>query len=197
MFLPAHDIELFEPIDGAPAMGFREFQTVAPEFGARVGYYPLRVLGLEVEGGAMPSQTTTDQQATLYHARGHLLAQLPRWSVVPFVVAGPTGLGVASDRSSVGDDIDLGFHFGGGVKVFVNRWTMLRLDARDTLTAQRGLGQGVVHSLELLAGFSITLGRAKPAPAPVAEVPTSSSNGFPVHFATQENHQRFFLLLLH
>ncbi len=175
VFLPSTEIELFEPAMGRPDMGFREFNRVALDVGARVGFYPARFLGLEVEGGIMPTQTTAQTRAIMYHARGHLLAQLARWSVAPFILAGPSGLGVASDGSSVGNDIDLGFHFGGGVKFYFNRWTMLRLDLRDTLTARRGLGEGVANSFEALLGFSITLGRPKPE---VVEPKDSDGDGF-------------------
>lgn len=162
LFLPSTEIELFEPDTMRADMGFREFNRLALDVGARVGYYPARFLGLEVEGGVMPTQTTAEQRALMYHVRGHVVAQLARWSVAPFLLAGPSGLGVASDSTSVGNDIDLGFHFGGGVKFFFNRWTMLRLDLRDTLTARRGLGEGVANSFEVLLGFSVTLGRPKP-----------------------------------
>ena len=164
LFLPSSEIELFQPMLDRPGMGFREFDPVALDIGGRVGYYPLRFLGLEVEGGVMPSQTSAELQAILYHARGHVVAQVARWSVTPFALAGITGLGVASDAVNVGDDIDLGFHFGGGVKVYFNRWAMLRLDLRDTLTARVGLGEGVAHSFEVLLGMSVTLGRKKVEP---------------------------------
>lgn len=162
IFLPSTEIELFEPMPGRPDMGFREFKRVAFDVGGRVGYYPVRFFGLEVEGGAMPSQTTADTRALMYHARGHLVAQLARYSVVPFILAGPSGLGVASDSNAVGNDIDLGAHFGGGVKFFFSRRTMMRLDLHNTLTARRGLGEGVANSFEVLLGLSITLGRPKP-----------------------------------
>jgi len=164
LFLPSAELELFQPMPDRPGMGVREYDPVALDLGGRVGYYPLRFLGLEVEGGVMPSQTSADLRAILYHARGHLVAQVARWSVTPFAVAGVSGLGVASKAVNVGDDIDLGFHFGGGVKVYFNRWTMLRLDLRDTLTARVGLGEGVANSFEVLLGMSVTLGRKKVEP---------------------------------
>ena len=166
MFVPSQEIELFEPVVERPGMGVRQFDRIVLDVGGRVGFYPARFLGLEVEGGVMPAQTDVQLNAMMYHARGHILAQLARWSVAPFILAGVSGLGVASESINVGNDIDLGFHFGGGVKAYLNRRTMLRLDVRDTLTARVGLGEGVAHSVEVLLGVSVTLGRKKVQPEP-------------------------------
>jgi len=159
---PSPNLELFEPDLTLPDQGFKELRALSPDVGARVGYYPLRFLGLELEGAVLPTATDADDQSALVWAfRGHLIAQIPRWSVTPFVLAGPSALGVASDRNAVGNDVDLGFHFGGGVKVYVNRYLALRFDVRDTLTAKAGVGDGVGHTVELLGGLSLTLNRKK------------------------------------
>ena len=175
MFLPAKEIELFEPFRGAANMGAQEFARIAPDVGGRVGLYPLRFLGIELEAGVMPAETASGQAVMMYHARGHILAQVARWSVAPFALAGVSGLGVASDRFEVGNDADFGFHFGGGLKFFMTRRTLLRVDLRDTLTARRGLGQGVVNSFEALLGLSIVLGRPK---AKKAEPRDTDGDGF-------------------
>jgi len=159
---PSQQLELFEPDLNLPSQGFKALRSVAPEFGARLGFYPLRFLGAELEGAVIPARTDADgDRAMLWAVRGHAVAQLPTWSVTPFVLAGPSGLGVASERSAVGRDVDLGFHFGAGVKVFLTRRVALRLDLRDTLTAKRGISDGVGHTIELLAGLTLTLNRKK------------------------------------
>lgn len=162
---PSQRLELFEPDLNLPDQGFKVLRRVAPEIGGRIGFYPLRFLGAEIEGAAIPARTAPDGDgAVLWAFRGHAIAQLPKWSVTPFVLAGPSALGVVSERSALGRDVDLGFHFGGGVKVFVNRWLALRLDVRDTLTAKRGISDGVGHTVELLAGLTVTLNRKKQRP---------------------------------
>ena len=166
VMFPHPRLELFEPNDALPDQGFKPLRTLAPEVGARVGYYPLRFLGLEGEGSWLPTQTDSGQSVNLWAVRGHLVAQVARWSVTPFALAGASGLAVASEQDAVGNDVDLGFHFGGGLKFFFTRRFMMRLDVRDTMTARRGLGQGVVHSPEVLLGFSLTLNRKKAEPAP-------------------------------
>ncbi|MGH1344819.1 MAG: OmpA family protein [Nannocystales bacterium] len=159
---PSANLELFEPDLQLPEQGFKTLKGFAPDVGGRVGFYPLRMLGVEVEGAVIPTSTDVDNQsATVWAGRGHLLVQIPRWSVTPFALAGPSALGVASSRSAVGNDVDLGFHFGAGVKVFVNRYIAFRVDVRDTLTAKAGVGDGVGHTVELLAGVSFTLNRKK------------------------------------
>lgn len=163
--LPSRSLELFEPIVGVPGQGFRTVNRAAFDGGGRLGFYPARFLGLEAEGALIPTRTTGDEQrALLWAVRGHLVAQYPRWSVVPFVLAGPTMLGTRSAREALGNDIDAGFHFGGGLKIFVSRSVLLRFDVRDTLTAQQGIGDGAGHTVELLAGLSISLNRKKQQP---------------------------------
>ena len=165
IFLPARRLELFEATEELPLQGFKPFNVVAPDVGLRAGYYPIRFLGLELEGAVMPTQTDDGQGALLWSFRGHVVGQLGLWSVTPFVLAGLPALGVASDRSAVGNDVDLGFHFGGGVKFYLHRYVGLRVDLRDNLSARRGVDTGVIHSFEALLGLSITLGRKKQQPA--------------------------------
>jgi outer membrane protein OmpA-like peptidoglycan-associated protein len=172
IFVPARDLELFEPSFDLPRQGFRPFGKVAPDFGGRLAYLPIRHFGIEFEGGAMPSKAG-GERATLWHARGHFIAQLGLWSVTPFVVVGATGLGVSSSRAAVGNDVDPALHLGLGAKFFINRYLMFRLDLRDTITARRGVDAGATNNLEVLLGLSLTLGRKKDRDqAPVAPMPT-------------------------
>jgi outer membrane protein OmpA-like peptidoglycan-associated protein len=166
VIFPHPRLELFEPSFDLPEQGFVPLRRVAPEVGGRVGFYPWRILGVEAEGGVMPTRTTTDQGVLGWGVRGQLVAQLPWWSVTPFVLAGVSGLGVSSDRAAVGNDVDLGFHFGAGVKVSINRYIGLRLDVRDNLTARRGVGESVIHTPEVLLGLTLTLGRKKSEAGP-------------------------------
>jgi outer membrane protein OmpA-like peptidoglycan-associated protein len=166
VMFPHPRLELFEPDPTQPDQGFEALESLAPEVGGRAGFYPLRFLGVEGEGAWLPTQTESGAGANMWVVRGHLVAQVARWSITPFAVAGASGLAIASDSNAVGNDVDLGFHFGGGLKFFFNRYVMARLDVRDTMTARRGLGLGVVHSPEVLLGISVTLNRKKSPPPP-------------------------------
>lgn len=170
LLFPHPRLELFEPAFDLDDQGFVPLRGVSPEVGARGGFYFLRWLGVEAEGALMPTRTSTDQNALVWAFRGQLVSQLPYWSVTPFVVAGASALGVRSERAAVGNDVDLGFHYGAGVKVFVNRYLGLRFEVRDTLTARRGIGQSVIHSPEVLLGLTLTLGRKRGEPRTVTPV---------------------------
>ncbi|MEX1361517.1 MAG: hypothetical protein AB1Z98_00200, partial [Nannocystaceae bacterium] len=169
VMFPHPRLELFEPSFDLPDQGFVPLRRIAPEGGARVGYYPARIFGMEAEGAVLPTATTNDDFVLMWGVRGQLVLQLPFWSVTPFVLAGASGLGVSSGREAVGNDLDLGFHYGVGLKIFFNRWVGMRLDLRDTLTARRGVGESVSHSPEALLGLMITLGRkrSKPPAGPI------------------------------
>ncbi len=64
--------------------------------------------------------------------------------------------GPAAPRG-LGNDQDVAIHFGGGVKFFINRWVMLRLDIRDVVHNRHGVGEGLASSPEILLGLSFTL----------------------------------------
>jgi outer membrane protein OmpA-like peptidoglycan-associated protein len=92
------------------------------------------------------------------------------WSITPFVLVGAGALGISSPREALGNDVDPALHFGGGLKFFVHRYVMLRLDVRDVVTHKQSLEAGFVsHNLEALLGVSVTLGRRKVQPKPEPE----------------------------
>lgn len=170
MLLPSSEHEFFEADLTLPEQGFNRLPDRMFDFGMRLGYFPIRHLGFEVEGGAMAGRTNTDEAATLVTVRGHLIAQIGLWRITPFLVAGGGSTGVRSKRSVLGDDSDLTAHFGIGAKLYVNRWLAFRVDGRDVLSAKRGDGAGITHNIEVLGGMSFVLGRPKPvepAPAPI------------------------------
>lgn len=171
IFMPHKDIELFAPDESLPQQGQLPFRSVAPELGIRGGYYPIRFFGVEAEAGLMPTRfDESDERVNLWTVRGQLVAQLGLWSVTPFVTAGFGALGVG--QGETGRDVDPAFHFGGGVKVYLNRWINLRVDLRDVVAPGQGVKDGVTNNFEALLGLSVTLGRSKgkkkePDPVPV------------------------------
>lgn len=165
LMFPSPNLELFQADRSLPSQGYKQFGILAPDVGVRVGYYPLRHFGVEAEGGLMPASLRDGSGNPLVWAgRGHLVGQIGKWRLTPFLVAGAGALGVASPRSAVGSEADVAVHFGGGLKFFVNYWIMLRLDVRDNLTNRYGVGEGVTHTPEVLLGLSITLNRKQERP---------------------------------
>ncbi|MEM7151355.1 MAG: OmpA family protein [Myxococcota bacterium] len=164
VWFPSRHLELFEPTEGFAADGHQLLRLVTPEVGLRAGYYPLRWVGVEVEGGAMPTRTLdSNGRATAWNVRGHIVGQLGLWSVTPFILAGTGMLGVASagPPEGIGSEQDVAIHFGGGVKVYFNRWVQMRLDVRNVVSNRLGVGDGLTSSPEVLLGLSVTLGRKR------------------------------------
>lgn len=164
LFAPNANHELYDR-----SKTWAPYAKVAPTLGLRLAYFPLRFLGGEVEGavtpttigcatdGAMPDMAAcAGGRALLYAARGHLIAQLPLASVVPFVLLGGGLLGARS--GTLGADIDLASHFGGGLKVYVHRYVGIRLDVRGTVGSRYGTtGSRIIHP-EATLGLVVPLG---------------------------------------
>jgi len=145
------------------------YDSVAPEFGVRMGYYPLRHFGMEGEVAAIPAQYQGDS-AFVYTARAHGVLQLGFWRVTPFALLGGGALAVASDDSVVGNESDSALHVGGGVKMLLNERMQLRLDVRDVISPRTSDSQVPVHSPEALLTFAVRFGVA-PKSAPAAPPP--------------------------
>lgn len=183
VWFPSRRLELFHVADGLPRDGNQDLRRVTPHVGLRGGYYPLRFLGVEVEGGVLPTRTQgTDARATAWALRANVIGQLGLWSVTPFLLAGTGLMGMSSPAAPVGlgVDQDVAIQLGGGVKVFITDQIQLRLDIRDVITNRFGVGEGLTSSPEILLGFTWVLGRRKaPAskqePAPVP--PTNDRDG--------------------
>ncbi|MBL9102551.1 MAG: OmpA family protein [Myxococcales bacterium] len=142
---------------------------IGPEVGLRLAYFPLSFLGVEGEFGAMPMRVRNprNDRAFVYRAGGHAILQLP-YRVAPFILGGYGGLGIVSDyENALGRDIDEAGHFGGGVKIFINRMAAFRLEGRGIIgAAAHKLPPNFTTHAELLAGFSLVLGRTVPKPKP-------------------------------
>ena len=165
ILLPSNVHELYAPdqTTNPPGNNWTQFKKIAPDIGLRFGYYPLSFLGLEVEGGVMPTKTRDSASNVLIGSfRGYGLLQLP-YRIAPFALVGVGVMGT-STKSALGNDIDPILHFGGGVKFYINRLLALRVDVRDSVTAQHLIDQGRTHHVEVLLGLSLLLNRKKPTP---------------------------------
>lgn len=152
----------------------REFDSVAPELGLRVAYFPLAFLGAEVEAAAMPARVKDGGGAGIWAARGHFIGQLVTAPITPFLLAGYGALGALSKE--MGEDTDDAVHLGIGAKAALDDVLSLRLDVRDTIS-QKNRDTSFAHHPELLLGLSMTLDRSKPE-APLPPPADADHDGF-------------------
>ncbi len=132
------------------------FDVAAFDVGLRVGYMPWPFIGLELEGGVMPTQTRDNGDgALLYTVRAHVIGQYPAM-FSPFLLAGYGLLGVSSDDKAVGSDTDGAFHAGLGLKFHATERLTARLDGRLIVSGQAG-PTGFMPYFEVLLGASYML----------------------------------------
>lgn len=155
LMFPSSSHELMDP-----NATHQPFDT-AGELGVRFAYFPLAFLGAELEGAVMPSDVKDGTGGGLYAARGHVIAQFPKYSITPFALIGVGALGASS--SSMGTDTDPAFHFGIGAKAALDAYISARLDIRDTMSQKFGASNGTqTHHPEVLLGVTFTLERTQP-----------------------------------
>jgi hypothetical protein len=130
----------------------------APELALRGAWFPIRFAGAELEGAAGATITGDGKGAYPWSFRVSAIGQVPLWRVTPF---GMFGFGRMGNLSKpMGDDGDPLFHVGVGAKAFLTELFAVRADLRDNLTQRKGSTDGMLtHSVELLVGASLTLGR--------------------------------------
>ena len=161
-FIPSEDHEFY---DWQEAM-HEELAAVGPDLGLRLGYYPLKYVGIEGEADLLPFGTDSGSGALLWGVRAHVIAQFPA-RVTPFVLGGGGAMGVSSDRTALASDVDKVAHFGAGAKYQVNRWLGLRLEGRLLRAPAVEEDTGTNH-FAVLAGASLTLGGGGATSAPRA-----------------------------
>ncbi len=162
VFLPSKSHEFYAPDLTVTGYGHQPLGRAGVDIGLRAGYYPLSFLGLELEAGVMPMKVADGSKATVYAFRPVALFQLP-YRVAPFVRAGFGGIGISSP--TLGKDFDPTFNIGGGVKFYINRLLLLRLDIVDNVATAVGIGNDRSNNLEVLLGLSLRLGK-QPKDAP-------------------------------
>lgn len=134
------------------------------DVGLRIAYMPLRFVGIEAEGGVVPTKLDGQggYKTTLFAARAHVILQTPT-RLALFVVAGGGMLGVSSGDKALGKNIDGTLHVGGGLKYYVTPKVVLRIDGRDVLSPNfsKGTPGGLdfAHNAEFTFGASFVLGR--------------------------------------
>jgi outer membrane protein OmpA-like peptidoglycan-associated protein len=154
---------------------FQQLEEVAPDFGLRVGLYPVPFAGLEAEGAVLPTATLDGRRAVLANGRAHLLLQYPAAGMLPFVVAGAGVMGTDSETN--GTDQDGTFHVGVGVKLPLRSGLDARVDIRDTISNARSGGK-TPQFPELLMGLTWVIGGQEQQVAPAPPV-DSDGDGVP------------------
>ena len=169
-FFPAADHGLYAPnVTKTP----RPIKT-GFDVGLRFAYLPLRFVGLEIEGGAMPTKLNGNGgfKSNLFAARAHVILQMPT-RLALFIVGGGGILGVASQEKALGNNVDGALHVGGGLKFYLTPKVVLRIDGRDVVSPawSKGMvgGQDWAHSGEFTFGASFVLGRKSAQMLPRAE----------------------------
>jgi outer membrane protein OmpA-like peptidoglycan-associated protein len=151
LFIRAGNHGLFDQgIDSQPFVN----QTNA-DIGGRATYFPIRFVGIGIEGGGMPTRAPQrDVNATFWTFRGHVVGQLP-FRVTPTLVVGGGILGIRSSDPllQAGEGV---FHWGPGVKAHINKWIALRLDGRHIVEGGGSNGERAHHG-EVLLGLDVTL----------------------------------------
>jgi len=162
IFKASSEHEFYRPnINNPPTYGHQALK-LGGDIGIRAGFYPLSFLGIELEGGVMPTKVVDGSKATLYTFRPVLLAQLP-YRIAPFVRANFGMIGISSP--TLGKDTDPTIGVGGGVKFYINKWLLLRLDIVDNIATRFQVGNKRSNNLEVLLGIGFRFGGKKDEPA--------------------------------
>ncbi len=158
-FMPNKDHSLY--VEELPREGY---YWIAGSIGGRFAYFPLSFLGVEIEGfGAGGRTQTSKYSAIFYTVRSSIIAQLPLYSVTPFILGGAGALGAANE--TMGHDRDFAGHFGIGVKIPTSQRVSSRIDIRDTLGQKFDAPKGALtHYLEGHVGVTFVLNRTVPSP---------------------------------
>lgn len=161
---PASDQEFYDP----HVTRQKELESVVPMIGVRLGYFPLEMLGVEVEGLIAPAKTAdSGGDAPIYGVRGQLIGQYPG-RITPFAVAGMGVSRVSSSNSVLGRDTDRLAHLGLGAKFYATESMSVRLDLRYLRGPAADKDTGTNH-YEILLGLAWTpfeSGPSAPAPEP-------------------------------
>ncbi len=137
-------------------------------FGLRLGIYPVRMFGIEVEGAGMPTETkiggaSSEQFLAAY--RLSAILQFDAGRAKPFILVGGGGVSNSSERDDIMlDDTDVVWHGGAGIKLGVGESWGFRLDGR-ALFQPSSEDEGMSVDAEGLLGLYVEFGGAEAAPA--------------------------------
>ncbi|MDC0670739.1 hypothetical protein [Nannocystis radixulma] len=157
---PAKDHGLYGVEPPSPPRAFK----TGFDIGLRLAYMPVRFVGVEVEGNVSPTKVDVEEgkRSVLFGLRGHVILQLPT-RITPFIVGGGGMFGGSSKDELIGKKVDGALHVGGGVKIYISKWVVLRFDGRDIVTPSYAKAAGgepsFAHHGEFTIGVSFVWGR--------------------------------------
>ncbi len=130
------------------------------DLGFRLEYMPIPYVGVGFEASGMPTigrvpPSNADLKAGFYAVRGHVVGALP-YRLTPTLALGGGLLGLRSRANAILNGGDGAFHWGPGVKFFVNEWIAVRIDGRHIVTGSSIDGNRAHHG-EVLFGAEVTL----------------------------------------
>jgi outer membrane protein OmpA-like peptidoglycan-associated protein len=137
-------------------------------FGVRLGFFPIRMFGIEVEGVGMPTTAevnSAESEEFIVAYRASAVLQFDLGRVSPFILAGGGGLSNTSERDDIlQDDNDTVWHGGAGIKFKAGEHWGVRLDGR-VLLPPSSKDEGVAVDAEGLIGLYTEFGGGESAPA--------------------------------
>ncbi|HEY4058893.1 MAG TPA: OmpA family protein, partial [Kofleriaceae bacterium] len=147
-------------------------------FGLRLGIYFNDKIGVEIEGGVIPTEPrhlVFDVYNIAY--RANLVYQFraadPSNRILPFILAGAGVLQIVDSKQEdiIKNDSVIGAHIGIGVKYRANYDWGVRLDARVSEEPSSKEGGGIAFDFEVLASIYKEFGRKHGSAPIVAEPP--------------------------
>lgn len=125
------------------------------DFGFRAAFMPLSFLGVGVEFGPSANHSSSARaNATVSVFRVMVLGQLP-YRITPTLAIGGGLIGVQS-KAGILNQVDGAFHWGLGLKAYINQWIAVRIDGRHIVTKSVDRQSNVSYG-ELLFGVDVTL----------------------------------------
>lgn len=154
---------ILQPDLDASGQPLSQTQGSIGELGLRLGRYPSRFFGVELEAGTLLPRPSAIRNPTHFGGRGSVVVQVGQWTLTPFVLAGAGVFGVRRDRNIHEQSLDAMLHFGGGLKLYLSRAAQVRLDVRDVVAYRHRQG-GAYRNIGLMGALSLafTPGRARP-----------------------------------
>jgi len=125
--------------------------------GFRLEYMPIPYVGVGFESGGMPIRSESEGNARghFYSVRGHVIGSLP-YRLSPTVALGGGLLALASRNADILNGGQSGFHWGPGLKFYVNDWVAVRMDGRHIVTGG-AIDGGRSHHGEIMVGAEVTI----------------------------------------
>jgi len=127
------------------------------DLGFRLEYMPIPWVGVGFESGGMPFRSVSegDVRAHFYTVRAHVIGSLP-YRLTPTLALGGGLLGLRSANSDILNGGRNGFHWGPGLKFFINDWIAVRMDGRHIVTGGSTDGARSHHG-EILFGAEVNI----------------------------------------